>query len=101
LRLEIGIGMATGEVVAGCMGSIDRLNYTVLGAKVNLAARLASQAGAGEVIIDDTTLAALGPEFRVESLGEIAIRGFSTPQVAYRLEAATARVKHEEPVPIG
>jgi len=101
LRLEIGIGMATGEVVAGCMGSIDRLNYTVLGTKVNLAARLASQAGAGEVIIDETTLAALGPEFRAEPLGEIAIRGFSTPQIAYRLEAASTRTERVEPVPIG
>jgi class 3 adenylate cyclase len=38
--VEIGIGVAYGELVAGCMGSEDRLNYTVLGDRVNLASRL-------------------------------------------------------------
>jgi class 3 adenylate cyclase len=86
--LQIGIGLATGQVVAGCMGSTDRLNYTVLGARVNLAARLAAQAGAAEILIDDATLAALNDEFTAESLGEVALRGFSSPQSAFRLSPA-------------
>jgi class 3 adenylate cyclase len=49
--LQIGVGIATGEMVAGCMGSNDRLNYTVLGERVNLASRLCSKAGPGEVLI--------------------------------------------------
>jgi class 3 adenylate cyclase len=49
--LQIGVGIATGEMVAGCMGSNDRLNYTVLGERVNLASRLCGKAGAGEVLI--------------------------------------------------
>jgi class 3 adenylate cyclase len=85
LPLSIGIGLATGQVVAGCMGSTDRLNYTVLGSRVNLAARLASQAGNMEIIIDDATLERLDESFSAEPLGPLALRGFSSAQSAYRL----------------
>jgi class 3 adenylate cyclase len=85
---EIGIGLATGQVVAGCMGSHDRLNYTVLGARVNLAARLAAQAGPGEVWIDAATRRRLGPDAATDPLGDISLRGFSVPQAAFRLRDA-------------
>jgi class 3 adenylate cyclase len=45
-KLQVGIGLATGEVLAGCMGSTARLNYTVLGERVNLASRLCDEARA-------------------------------------------------------
>jgi class 3 adenylate cyclase len=50
--IEIGVGCAFGPVVAGCMGSERRLDYTVLGARVNLAARLCSKAPAMRVLVD-------------------------------------------------
>jgi class 3 adenylate cyclase len=50
--IEIGVGCAYGPVVAGCMGSERRLDYTVLGARVNLAARLCSKAPAMRVLVD-------------------------------------------------
>jgi class 3 adenylate cyclase len=52
---EIGIGVNTGPAVAGNMGSSRRLNYTVLGASVNAANRLCSEAGPGEVLIGERT----------------------------------------------
>ncbi|MBU6300470.1 MAG: HAMP domain-containing protein [Verrucomicrobia bacterium] len=83
--LSIGIGLATGQVVAGCMGSNDRLNYTVLGSRVNLAARLASRAGNMEILIDETTLEHLDGSFTAEPLGPIDLRGFASTQPAFKL----------------
>ncbi len=77
--IEIGVGIATGEAVAGCMGSIDRLNYTVVGSRVNLASRLCSEAGPMEVVIDDQTLSSLGPDtVRSAEPVDLQLKGFST-----------------------
>ncbi len=88
-RIEVGIGVATGEVVAGCMGSEDRLNYTVLGERVNLASRLCSNAGVSELLIDENTYAQLPLEFRVEPMESLTLKGFSTTTAAFRLLAQT------------
>jgi len=83
--LAIGIGIASGQVVAGCMGSLDRLNYTVVGERVNLAARLCSQAGPMEVLIDDPTRRQVADLVSVEALPAIKLKGFTTPVHAFRL----------------
>jgi len=87
-KLRIGVGLATGKTVAGCMGSTDRLNYTVLGERVNLAARLCSQAKAGQVIIDQTTRERLGETINVNALPELQLKGFSESISAYELKRA-------------
>jgi len=84
-RIAIGVGIASGVVVAGCMGSADRLNYTVLGERVNLAARLCAQAHGMEVLIDEETRRQLAGGIGVEALPEMQLKGFSAPIAAYRL----------------
>jgi class 3 adenylate cyclase len=86
-HIEMGIGLASGEVVAGCMGSEDRMNYTVLGERVNLAARLCSHAGGMQVLIDESTLAQLPPDTQAASLPALRLKGFSETVEAFRLEA--------------
>ncbi|MDF1754568.1 MAG: adenylate/guanylate cyclase domain-containing protein [Verrucomicrobiales bacterium] len=95
--IQIGIGIATGEIVAGCMGSEDRLNYTVLGAKVNLGARLCGRAGAREIVIDDETYAQildLDPE--TEAIEGLLLKGFTNHVPAWKLSGA--RVRHSSTI---
>ncbi|MBI2928624.1 MAG: HAMP domain-containing protein [Verrucomicrobia bacterium] len=83
--IRMGIGIASGPAVAGCMGSSDRLNYTVLGERVNLASRLCGQAGPMEIVMDQTTRERLGDGISVEPLPELKLKGFSSPVRAYKV----------------
>jgi class 3 adenylate cyclase len=83
--IRMGIGIATGEAVAGCMGSIDRLNYTVLGERVNLASRLCGKAGPMQVVIDRTTRDRIAGQSEVAELAPLELKGFEGPVPAYQL----------------
>jgi class 3 adenylate cyclase len=86
-KVAVGIGLATGQAVAGCMGSHDRLNYTVLGERVNLASRLCGQAGSMEVVIDQATQQQLAGLITVQSLPPLRLKGFSDLMPAFKLLA--------------
>ena len=87
LPIEMSIGVASGHVVAGRMGSRDRLIYSVIGARVNLASRLCGQATARQVIVDQETLARLGPGAKTRAIGEVSLKGFSANAAIYELLA--------------
>jgi class 3 adenylate cyclase len=75
--LEVGIGDATGSVVAGCMSSDQRLSYTVLGHRVNLASRLCSNAQAGEFAMDAETYAEAHELIQAEPMPPIQLKDIS------------------------
>ena len=88
--LRIGIGIASGEMVAGYTGTKDRATYTCIGDTVNLAARLESHTKvAGRLLlIDAPTRAALGGDIAVEALGRVAFKGKAAPVEVFAVEIA-------------
>jgi adenylate cyclase len=88
--LEVGIGIVTGEVILGSIGSHDRLDYTVVGNQVNLCSRLSAMAGPREILIADSTFALVRDLVRAEKLESIAVRGLAHPVDVYRMEIAKA-----------
>lgn len=83
--LEVGIGIASGDAVLGAMGARDRMDYTVLGSTVNLAARLCSQAAPGQVLIDGATQAVIekAEEIRLTALEPVTLKGIADPVPVY------------------
>ncbi len=77
--LEIGIGIHTGPVVAGYIGSSRALSYTVIGDTANTSARLCSVAGAGQILVSEETLSEIGNRFEYQELPAVQLKGKEKP----------------------
>ena len=93
-HLGLGIGIHIGEVVMGAVGHRSRLDFTCIGAPVNLASRLCGQAKSGEIIISDD-LYQLLKQKEVQVLGckheDIDIKGYNKPVSIYRTNISPGR----------
>jgi adenylate cyclase len=87
--IAVRIAVHSGPVVVGEVGSEQRVDYTVLGNTVNVAARLeASVARPGELVVTAATLERLGGDPGAQPLGEVALRGLRRRIAAFRLGRA-------------
>lgn len=77
--LAVGIGIHTGPLVAGYIGSSKALSYTVIGDVANTSARLCSVARAGQIIVSEMTHDRLGGRFEVEELPPAKVKGKEKP----------------------
>jgi adenylate cyclase len=85
-ELRVGIGINTGVVTAGNIGSPRRLDYTVVGDSVNTASRLMSNAAGQQILISHATAAELDGKFDLEELPPLCIKGRIEPVHLFSVE---------------
>jgi adenylate cyclase len=89
VEIRIGVGIATGQVIAGYTGTMQRATYTCVGDTVNLAARLeAYTKRAGQpILIDENTRQALSETLQVEDCGSVELKGKNQATTVYSVPA--------------
>ncbi|HTD51685.1 MAG TPA: adenylate/guanylate cyclase domain-containing protein, partial [Thermoanaerobaculia bacterium] len=89
--IEVRIALNTGEAIVGEIGSERRVDYTVLGNAVNVAARMEEfVASAGEICIGPATYEAIKGRFRVAQMGQFSLKGLSQQVPMYKVIGASS-----------
>jgi class 3 adenylate cyclase len=83
--LGIGVGINTGFVTVGNIGSDIHKDYTVIGNQVNIASRLESQAKPGQILISQRTYSRVKNVVKVEEIGKIQVKGIHNPVLTYNV----------------
>jgi adenylate cyclase len=92
--LAVGVGIHTGPGVVGYVGSSKALSYTAIGDTANTSARLCASAAAGQIVISESTLAAIGGRFELEEIEPRSLKGKEKPMRRFNVvrQKAVAKV---------
>ncbi|MDF0556815.1 adenylate/guanylate cyclase domain-containing protein [Kamptonema sp. UHCC 0994] len=82
--LQLRISINSGKAVVGDVGSIKRVDYTVLGSTINLASRMEKVCPPGECVVSENTYAMLRSREGFESIGDFRFKGIDRPVVVYQ-----------------
>jgi adenylate cyclase len=84
-EVEMGIGIHTGPVVVGNVGSHERMKYGVVGSHVNLTSRIQSYTTGGQILISDTTRREVGHSLKIGTRIEVKAKGIEYPVTLYEV----------------
>lgn len=90
--LQIGLGLNTGSVIAGCIGTPERTEYTVVGHSVNVASRLVAIAEPGQILMGAGSAALIDDAMGVVERGTVDLKGVG-PTVVYELAGASTSAR--------
>ena len=85
LQIKIGIGINSGNVIAGNLGSPEKMDFTVIGGTVNISARLQGIAQGGEIIVGAPTYEKIRGELEFDDIGKVSLKNLKDPFQCYRL----------------
>ena len=86
LRMDFGVGIASGEALVGNIGASELLHYTAVGDTVNLAQRLEELASGGEILLTESTWRLVRDKVRADARGVVPVRGRTEPVTVYALD---------------
>jgi adenylate cyclase len=98
VQLDIGIGINSGEMIAGNIGSSSIMSYTVIGDNVNLGSRLESlnKEYRTRIIMSEATRSRLTRSYETRPLGDVVVKGKSAPVAIFEIRVSTPLVTTEE-----
>ena len=88
--MSIGIGISAGEAVAGSVGTEFQTEYTVIGDRVNLAARLESNAKPGQILVSEETYRQVADQVIANCLGPMSVKGKEEPVTVFEISGLAA-----------
>ena len=85
--LAFGFGVNTGTALAGNVGGLERMEYTLIGDAVNLAKRLQENAGPGQILLSEISYETVRDRVVATSCGSLTVKGRTTPVTVYEITA--------------